>query len=62
MSLKLGEVKLNKKEFHTSKQPIYLKQIEISKIAISNEFKLEMVLKILLDIKMVKLLKHYVLF
>ena len=41
MSLKLGEVKLNKKEFHTSKQPIYLKQIEISKIAISNEFKLD---------------------
>ena len=40
MSLKLGEIKLNKKEFHRSKQPIYLNQVEISKIVISDEFKL----------------------
>ena len=40
MSLKLGEIKLNKKEFHRSKQLIYLNQVEISKIVISDEFKL----------------------
>ena len=41
MSPKFGEMKLNKKEFHRSKQPIYLNQIEISKIVISDEFKLD---------------------
>ena len=41
MSLKFGEIKLNKKEFHRSKQPIYLNQVEISKIAISHELKLD---------------------
>ena len=40
MSLKFGEIKFNKKEFHRSKQPIYLNQVEISKIFISGEFKL----------------------
>ena len=40
MSLKFGEIKLYKKVFHRSKQPIYLNQIEISKIAISDELKL----------------------
>ena len=34
-------MKLNKKEFHRSKQPIYLNQVEISKIVISDEFKLD---------------------
>ena len=41
MSLKFGEIKFNKKEFHRSKQPIYLNQVEISKIVISDEFKLD---------------------
>ena len=41
MSIKSGELKLNKKEFHRSKQPIYLNQVEISKIVISDEFKLD---------------------
>ena len=41
MSLKFGEIKLNKKEFHRSKQPIYLNQVEISKVVISDEFKLD---------------------
>ena len=41
MSLKSGEIKLNKREFHKSKQPIYLNQVEISKIVISDEFKLD---------------------
>ena len=41
MSLEFGEIKLNKKEFHRLKQPIYLNQFEISKIVISDEFKLD---------------------
>ena len=41
MSIKFGEVKLSKKEFHRSKQPIYLNQVEKSKIVISDEFKLD---------------------
>ena len=41
MSLKFGEIKLNKKGFHRSKQPIYLGQVEISKIVVSDEFKLD---------------------
>ena len=41
MSLKFGEIKLNKKEFHRSKQPIYLNRVEISKIVISDDFKLD---------------------
>ena len=41
MSLKFGEIKLNKKEFHKSKQSIYLNQVEISRITISDEFKLD---------------------
>ena len=34
------KVNLIKKDFHRSKQPIYLKQVEISKIVFSDEFKL----------------------
>ena len=41
ISLKFGEIKFNKKKFHRSKQPIYLNQVEISKIAISDQFKLD---------------------
>ena len=41
ISLKFDEIKLNKKEFQRSKQPIYLNQVEISKIVIPNEFKLD---------------------
>ena len=41
MSLKFGDIKLDKKEFHRSKQPIYLTQVELSKIFISGEFKLD---------------------
>ena len=62
MSLKLVEIKLNKKEFHRSKQATYLNQAEISKILISNEFKLDDGVKNFIGYKMVKLLNHYVLF
>ena len=41
MSLKFSEIKLNKKEFHRLKQTICLNQVEISKIVISNELKLD---------------------
>ena len=62
MSLKLVEIKLNKKEFHRSKQATYLNQVEISKIIISNEFKLDDGVKNFIGYKRVKLLNHYVLF
>ena len=39
MCLKYGEIKVNKKEFNKLDQQIYLKQVEISKIVISEEFK-----------------------
>ena len=39
MSLRFGGFKVNKKELHRSEQPIYLNQVKISKIVISNEFK-----------------------
>ena len=41
MNLKFGKVTLNKKEFHRSKQAIYLNQVETNKIVISDEFKLD---------------------
>ena len=41
MSLKFGDIKLNKKEFHRSKQKIYLNQVGLKKIVISNECKLD---------------------
>ena len=51
MSLKLVEIKLNQKEFHRSKQATYLNQAEISKIVISMNLSLMMVLKISLGTK-----------
>ena len=41
MSLKFGDIKANEKEFHRSIQPIYLSQVKISNIVISDEFKLD---------------------
>ena len=37
MSLKFGDIKLNKKEFHRSKQPIYFNQAGLKKFVISDE-------------------------
>ena len=54
MSLKFGEIKPNKKEFHRSKQPVY--QPSLSEIVIHDDC-----IKNLLDTKMAKLLSHYVL-
>ena len=47
MSLKFGGIKHNKKELHRSKQLIYFNQVKISKIVISNEFKLDDGVKII---------------
>ena len=38
-ALKLGNDEVNKKEFHTSKQPISLTLVDIDKIVISDKFK-----------------------
>ena len=46
MSLKFGEIKFNKKEFHRAKEPIYLNQIEISKMSFQLNLSLMMVLKL----------------
>ena len=62
MSLKFGEIKLNKKEFHRSKEPVYLNQVAISKIAISDEFKLDDGVKNVIGYKNDENLNHYVLF
>ena len=40
-SLKFGEIKLKLKEFHRSKQSMYLNQVQTNKIVISDEFKLD---------------------
>ena len=40
-NLKFGKIKLKLKEFHRSKQPIYLNQVETNKTVNSDEFKLD---------------------
>ena len=39
MSLKFDEIKIDKKEFHKSKQPIDLNSVDTNKIVISDKFK-----------------------
>ena len=51
MSPIVGEIKLNKKELHRSKQPIYLNQVELSKFVVSDEFKLDDAVKIIIGYK-----------
>ena len=62
MSLKFSEIKLNKKEFHISKQSIYLIKLKEVKFSFLMNSSLMIVLKMSLDTKMMKMLKHYVLF
>ena len=50
MSLKFG-IKLNQKELHRWKQLIYLNQVKISKVVISDEFKLDDGVKIFIGYK-----------
>ena len=59
-TLKFNNIRVNKKEFHKSKQPIDLMSVNLDQIVISDKFKhsddLSMVTK------KVKLLNHYVLY
>ena len=57
-TLKLYNIRVNKKEFHNSKQPIDLNFINTDQIVVSI---VTMVLNILLVTKKVKLLNRYVL-
>ena len=38
-TLKFNDIKLNKKEFHKSKQPIDLKSFNVNQIVVSDKFK-----------------------
>ena len=38
-TLKFGNLKVNKKEFHKSEQPIYLDLINVDQIVVSDKFK-----------------------
>ena len=62
-TLKFNNIRLNKKEFHKSKQPIDLKSVSIDQIVVSDRFKhSDDSLNISLVTKKVKLLNRYVLF
>ena len=61
MSLKFGKIKLNTTEFHRSKQPVCLNQVEISKIIVSDKFKLDDGVKNFIGYKNGETLNHYVL-
>ena len=61
-TLKFDNIRLNKKEFHKSKQPVNLDLINVDQIDISDKFKRsDEVLNILLVTRKVKLLNRYVL-
>ena len=61
-TLKFNNIRLNKKEFHKSKQPIDLNLINADEIVVSDKLSIVMmVLNILLVTKKVKLLNRYVL-
>ena len=61
-ALKFNNIRVNKKKFHVSKEPIDLMSLKTDKIVVSNKFNQIMVLDILLVTKKVILLNHYVLF
>ena len=61
-TLKFNNIMVNKKEFHKSKQPIYLMSVNVDQIVISDKFKhSDEGFKYLLVIKKVKLLNRYAL-
>ena len=61
-TLKFDNIRVNKKEFHKSKQPIDLNLINADEIVVSDKLSIVMmVLNILLVTKKVKLLNRYVL-
>ena len=59
--LKSENIRINKKEFHKSKQPEDLASVNVDQIVISGKWQMK-ALSILLVIKMMKLLDRYVLF
>ena len=61
-ALKFNNIRVNKKKFHVSKEPIDLMPLKTDKIVVSNKFNQIMALDILLVTKKVILLNHYVLF
>ena len=58
-TLKFNNVRVNKKEFHKSKQPIDLMSVNLDQIVVSD--KLMKILSILLVTKKVKFLNRYAL-
>ena len=61
-ALKFENTRLNKKEFHKSKQPINLDLVNVDQIVISDKFKhSDDGFKYFISYKKVKLLNHYVL-
>ena len=61
-TLKFDNIRVNKKEFHKSKQPIDLDLINVDQIVVSDKFKHnDDGLNILLVTRKVKLLNRYVL-
>ena len=59
--MKFENIRVNKKEFHKSKQPVDLASVNVDQMVISGKFK-HKYLSILLVIKKVKLLNRCVLF
>ena len=61
-TLKFDSIRLNKREFHKSKQPIDLKSVIVDQIVVSDKFKhSHEILNVSLVTKKVKLLNRYVL-
>ena len=60
-TMKFENIRVNKKEFHKSKQPVDLASVNVDQMVISGKFK-HKYLSILLVIKKVKLLNRCVLF
>ena len=60
-TLKLDNFRLNKKEFHKSKQPINLDLVNVDQIVVSDKYIVMMVLNVLLVAEKVSLLNRYVL-
>ena len=64
-TLKFKNIRLNKKEFHNSKEPFDLMSVIVDQIVVSDKFKHNnegKALSILLVTKKMELLNHYVLF
>ena len=62
-TLKFNNIRVNKKEFHKSKQPIDLMSVNVDQIVVSDKFKhSDEGFKYFLVTKKVKLLNHYVSF